>query len=666
VLRVEAGPLVRIAWKGDDPGGGTRKAAEQAFSGHQSPEAAAAQVARVALHRLQAGGYYGASVTPEATVSDGRVDVALRVTRGPKGAGVAVEFEGNRALSDEALLAVLPRPGSLEFFEALDPRSTRVANAVRLAYAGIGHLRARVSIPRAAFDPATGRLTVTIAVRERSAATVASIERPAQPEGIEAAPPTLMLREGQPFDLGAYVADRDALGAWYRAQGFVEAQASGALETHGDSVAVRFLVDAGPRPRIASIRVLDTGRTRPALIRRSLSLREGDYLEPAQVADTRERLSDTGIFRSVDVRSEARTEDDALRDVAIGLVHKPDVLLEYGLRYTTSGNAATDEAPSNTGAGEFQAATAFELNNPFGFGVKARARAFFTTSRTTWSASLDATTFVGRRLRTQLVVFDDDDDLIDIEGLDTRVRGVSLLQSRALLRDRRSRRWHDRLRLQWGYTWKTIDYLPTEGGEPLLLGHRGFLPLALIGDERDSLTDPRRGVFWTATSELARTWLGSDADYVRLYGQLFAYVPLGPLVWAQGYRAGIVPGDFTLLLIENRFRAGGPTTVRGFEQNAVGPRSPSGLSLGGQAVAVLNQELRFPIYRSLKGGIFWDAGNTWITAAEWSLKDLRQSAGIGLRYMFPFGPLRIEYAWILDRQPGESAGRLVFGLGHAF
>ncbi len=40
--------------------------------------------------------------------------------------------------------------------------------------------------------------------------------------------------------------------------------------------------------------------------------------------------------------------------------------------------------------------------------------------------------------------------------------------------------------------------------------------------------------------------------------------------------------------------------------------------------------------------------------------------GVGLRYMFPFGPIRVEYAWVLDRQEGESKGRFVFGLGHAF
>jgi outer membrane protein assembly factor BamA len=299
--------------------------------------------------------------------------------------------------------------------------------------------------------------------------------------------------------------------------------------------------------------------------------------------------------------------------------------------------------------------------------MRTRAYTFLTKSRQTWGVHLDAATIMGRRVRTQLFVFDDDaDDDFLLEGIESRVRGVTLQQSRALLRDRRSRRWHDRLRLQWGYTFKHIEYFGTEPGEVLLAGDRGFLSLAAIGDERDSLTDPTRGVFWTLSTEFSRTWLGSEVDYVRLYGQLFAYVPIGPLVWAQGLRVGTVPGEDPLFLIENRFRAGGSTTVRGFPQNFLGPQTPDGGSLGGQAVAVVNQELRFPIFRSLKGGVFWDAGNVWAFSRELGFKDLRQSVGLGLRYMFPFGPLRLEYSWVLDPLEGESKGRLVFGLGHAF
>jgi outer membrane protein insertion porin family len=83
-------------------------------------------------------------------------------------------------------------------------------------------------------------------------------------------------------------------------------------------------------------------------------------------------------------------------------------------------------------------------------------------------------------------------------------------------------------------------------------------------------------------------------------------------------------------------------------------------------VAVLNEELRFPIWKRLQGGVFWDAGNVWRTAGQFRLDELRQSAGAGLRLMFPFGPIRVEYAWVLKPRPGEPKGRFVFGFGHAF
>jgi outer membrane protein insertion porin family len=80
----------------------------------------------------------------------------------------------------------------------------------------------------------------------------------------------------------------------------------------------------------------------------------------------------------------------------------------------------------------------------------------------------------------------------------------------------------------------------------------------------------------------------------------------------------------------------------------------------------MNQELRFPIWKSVKGGVFWDAGNSWLWAYEFSLRNLRHTVGGGLRIMFPFGPVRLEYGFILDRRETEPRGRFVFGLGHAF
>ena len=137
---------------------------------------------------------------------------------------------------------------------------------------------------------------------------------------------------------------------------------------------------------------------------------------------------------------------------------------------------------------------------------------------------------------------------------------------------------------------------------------------------------------------------------MRLYGQLFAYVPPRP-GWS-GRRAtalGAVPGDDPLLLLENRFRAGGPTTVRGFEQNGLGPQTAEGDSLGGQAVVGPQPGAALPDLEAPEGRrLLGRRQRLAAVGPSFRSSDLRQSVGGGLRYMFPFGPIRVEYAWILE------------------
>lgn len=694
VLHVDAGPKVEVTWTGDDPGKKIRAAALAAWPAYASPEAAASVVARAARVDLQTAGYYGAKVTADVDLTGGRATLALDVQRGPQGRGVEVRFDGNQAVSEARLLASLPKPGSKDFFEALDRHSTRITGDARLAYAQLGYLQARVGQPRLVFDPQSGRLQVTIPVRERGPSRVSEVVLPEQVRQAGSGP-QLTLRAGTPFDLDKYLADRDTIASWFRSLGWSEARVRGVLQPSGGDVVVRYEATPGPRPRVDQVQVATDGRPSAQLLRSSVALSEGDFITPHALAVSRQQLSELAMFRSVDVRPVAVPGRHDVRDIVVSYTERPDLDVEYGVRYTPSGASSVGGAPATPGNNRLQLAGAVEISDPFGWGWRVRPYTFLMTDRYTWGTSFESSTLFHLRLRTQFLVFDDRDfRSVDVATLADRERGLSLEQTRVLLRDTTSQRWHDRLRLQWGYSYKNISFSPdrlgdlaglvgaTAPGQPLaplvagteLTGRRAFLTLAMIGDERDSFTDPHHGTFWTATTELSRTVLGSDVNYQRFYGQLFFYLPLPfDLVWAQGYRAGVVPGTNPLFLLENRFQAGGPNTVRGFDQNQLGPQF-EGAGLGGQAVAIFNQELRFPIAKlpafaggfPLAGGVFWDAGNTWALSRDFSLGDLRHDVGAGLRIMFPFGPIRLEYAFILNRRPGEGTGRIVFGLGHAF
>ncbi|MFN8090769.1 MAG: BamA/TamA family outer membrane protein [Vicinamibacteria bacterium] len=673
VLRVVPGPHVAVAWRGDDPGERLRREAMEAWPAYASPEAAASAVARALRVCLQARGFYEARVEARTRTEADQAEVTFEVTRGPKGSRVAVAFEGNSVLGDARLAATLPKPGSRAFFEALD-RSARLTAEARIAYASAGHLRARVGPPRTAFDAATGVLTVTIPVRERGASRVARVDLPREVADAGAAGPALRLRGGQPFDVEAYLADRDAIAAWYREEGWMEARVRGVLEPRGGDVDVSFAAEPGPRPRRGEVRIASRGRTRDAMVLRQVEVAPGAVIRPQELSQTRARLSEMDVFTSVDVRPVPVAGQPDVRDLVVSYVERPDVTLEYGLRYDVPQSNGSSDAASAPSQGRLQAAAGFELANPFGLGWRLKGYTLQTTNLHNYRLGVESSTFLGLRLRTQLLFFDEtDNESLIAASFASKVRGFSLQQTRTLLRDTGSRRWHDRLRLQWGYTRKDIQYSEDVGSDVLVAGRRAYLSASLIGDWRDSLTDPRRGLFWTATAEMSRRYLGSDVDYVRLYGQLFTYVPLAKrLVWASGYRAGVVPGDDPFYLLENRFQSGGPTTVRGFRQNGLGPQFDESEGFGGQGVLVLNQELRFPLWKQLHGGVFWDAGNTWLLASEFSLRDLRHTVGGGLRLMLPFGPIRVEYGFILDRRKNsdgtyvEPLGRFVFGLGHAF
>jgi outer membrane protein assembly factor BamA len=193
-------------------------------------------------------------------------------------------------------------------------------------------------------------------------------------------------------------------------------------------------------------------------------------------------------------------------------------------------------------------------------------------------------------------------------------------------------------------------------------------------DTRDNPFNPLQGHYLVGDFQVSAEALGSEADFTRFYAQVYTFREVFPnTVWAQAVRVGAaVPfgrskedpastGDpESGVPPTRRFFAGGDTTIRGFKLNEVEP-------LGGEGLFILNEELRYPIFRRLQGVIFYDAGNVFRTLDDYALRDLRHVLGAGLRFVTPIGPFRVEYGRILDPEPTDkSRGEFFISIGQAF
>jgi len=208
----------------------------------------------------------------------------------------------------------------------------------------------------------------------------------------------------------------------------------------------------------------------------------------------------------------------------------------------------------------------------------------------------------------------------------------------------------------------------------------GIIQIARVGasyvtDGRDDPLDPRRGVFTTSTFQIASKGLGSEVDFLSLFNQSTYQMKSGVGVLALSNRIGwkVPYGDTVELPITERYFAGGSTTLRGFDVDEAGPPG------GGQLLTIENVEYRVPIktfsFGTLGGAAFYDTGNVFERPSDFSFADYTHSAGLGLRFLTPLGPVRFDVGFNLNPQirtnefgvpERQKRTQLFFTLGQAF
>jgi outer membrane protein assembly factor BamA len=105
--------------------------------------------------------------------------------------------------------------------------------------------------------------------------------------------------------------------------------------------------------------------------------------------------------------------------------------------------------------------------------------------------------------------------------------------------------------------------------------------------------------------------------------------------------------------------------VRGYPTNSLGPQDEQGNALGGELLAIANEELHYRLWKAFSGLLFLDVGNVWPTVRDFEWR-FSASYGLGLRWSSPIGPLRLDWATPIHPRPGDSGHTFYLGFGNVF
>jgi outer membrane protein assembly factor BamA/autotransporter translocation and assembly factor TamB len=627
---------------------------------------------------LASEGYVRPEVSVEVRVlGEDRQEAILTVVPGPRAGSRTVAFAGNNAFTSHRLAALVTEAG-LGDRPWAEPES--VAAPIASYYAAAGFLNVRVSpgVPRV--EGTTAVLPVTVSEGRQFVVSKIEVTGAKQVSETEVRR-TFGLGDGGVYTPAAAEAGANAVRRLYTTSGHSEAVVRVETRFNRDrsSARVQLSIDEGLRRVVSGADVSGAIGTSPRLTARALQLATGGPLNTEKVDEVQRKLYDLGVFRSVEPRFEpvgepAKAADGSVTQpvrVVFDLEEYARYRLRYGLQLTTDQLVSNSFVNPGTKPG---VTLDLRRSNLFGYGFDVGAGVFWTKDRKRFRALSQSATWFGRPLQTTVTLTRDDE-----RGSSAFDGGnLTVSQSETLLSA--EQRWRPTRRTEHAYGYNleyqdlSLDIVPLPfRGEPLLLelsARLGSATTTFTYDSRDNLLNPRRGMFHSANLEIGLPWLASELQYAKYLGQHFFFIPAGRVTVASAARFGSVgildEQEQRLESILVRYRTGGGTTVRGYEQDELTPFIVPGIPRGGDVLLVLNQELRVAFGRWLGAVVFADAGNAFATWQDASLGGLEVGLGAGLRLITPVGVIRLDAGYPQSKPASDRKVRWYFSFGHAF
>jgi outer membrane protein insertion porin family len=606
-------------------------------------------------------GYAFARVEAVASPEDREAHILrFRIDEGPEVRVASVMFSGNHGVSSDRLRKAIETGQSSLFRPALFRQDTLDRDLLALAtfLRSEGYPDAAAGPAQVTFSDDRRRAHVIIPIDEGPRVLVGAVtvegERLFSGQEILAALP---FKAGDPWDPKRVEDGQRAIERLYGDRGYGAATALLDTTRHDGLADVRYQIEEGQPTRIGRILVRGLVLTREDVVRRGLPFRLGDVLIPDQVLEGQRRLGELPAFASVSI-DPLRPPPEPFADVDVTIRERKPWHIGFGVGY---GNA--------DGARGF-----LELgyDNVFGIGASASIRQQLSGGGQSTSF-LERTDALGRVPLLFGSPWWLDLDLFQQRssqlGYDLAEYGLLVGLHRDLWPERiKGLRGDFRYRIQ-SVTYSNVD--PTLVVADVVPGTQVVASVtpALTLDRRDDRLDPKRGGLHLLSVETGAAPLGSDISFVKARLETSWFLDwLSPTVLVVAGRLGLATpfAGSTALSIQDRFFAGGATTIRGYREDKVGPLDARGNPTGGNALAILNLEWRFPIWRWFGGAVFVDTGTVTPLVRDLKIDAFRTGAGGGLSVRTPVGPIRIDVGYALSPIPGDSRTQVSFTVGNPF
>ena len=611
---------------------------------------------------------YGAEVVTTITpLERNRVNVSFTMTEGDAARIRDIRIVGSKVFSESTLLNLfeLTPTGWFTWYSKTDRYARSKLNAdlekLRAYYVNRGYLEFAIESTQVTISPDKQTISIAVSVREGQPYTVTSVRLEGDYLGKEPEfQAFVLLRPGQPYRGDAVTETARRFTDLFGLYGYAFARVEPRPEIDRATGQVAVVLTADPQRRVYVRRVDLAGntRTRDEVVRREFRQLEAAWYDGGLIKLSKERVDRLGFFKDVEVETnEVQGSPDQV-DLVVRLTEKPTGALQVGAGYSNAEKFtfnASVKQENAFGSGNYlgievntsktNRALVLSTVDPY-FTVDGISRAFdifYRTSRPLNSLGDQyQLTTPGAAVRFG-VPFSEYDTVFLGVGFERTEIGASA-------------------GIPLSYLNYRVLYGANSNAFPLTLGW--------ARDARDNVIAPQAGRYQRVNLEWSPI---GDVQYTRINLQHQEFWPL-PFRMSVGLNAEIGIGKGLggkPYPVFKNFYGGGLGTVRVFEQGSLGVVDPTGAYIGGNRRFNLNTELYFPVPgtgndRSLRIFAFADVGNVWAEDEKITGSSLRSSAGLGLSWISPVGPLKLSWGKPLQLQRNDRIQRFQFQIGTAF